>query len=137
MTSLSVKVARELESLPQVMELVEAFFLKVNVDSKVRFSVELALEEIFTNVVRHNSSGKGLIGITLGFENDEMIITVTDFDAPRFDPVADSPVVDVEAPLEERTAGGLGIHLVKKIMDRIEYSHRDRTGTITMHKRVN
>lgn len=137
MTSLSAEVARDLESLTQVMQLVETFFLTANVDLKLRFPVELALEEIFTNVVRHNSSGKGLIGITLGLHDDEMIITVTDFDAPRFDPVADSPVVDVEAPLDGRTAGGLGIHLVKKIMDRIEYSHRNRTGTITLHKRVN
>ena len=137
MNSLTAEVARELESLPQVMQLVETFFLTADVDSKMRFPVELALEEIFTNVVRHNSDGKGLIGITLGLENDEMIITVTDSDTPRFDPVADSPAVDVDAPLAERSAGGLGIHLVKKIMDRIEYSHRDRTGTITLHKRLN
>ena len=137
MNALTAEVARELESLPQVMQLVETFFLTANVDSKVRFPVELALEEVFTNVVRHNSGGKGLIGITLGLANDEMIITVTDFDAPRFDPVKDSPAANVDAPLADRTPGGLGIHLVRKIIDRIEYSHHNRTGTITLHKRVN
>ncbi len=137
MSSLSAEVARELDSLPQIMQLVETFFLTSNVDSKVRFPVELALEEIFTNVVKHNSAGKGLIGIALGVQDGEMIITITDFDTPPFDPIGDAPAVNVNAPLEERTPGGLGIHLVRKIMDRIEYSHRNRTGTITLHKRVN
>jgi anti-sigma regulatory factor (Ser/Thr protein kinase) len=137
MTALSAEVARDLESLSEVMQLVETFFATAKLDPKVRFPVELALEEVFTNVVRHNSRGKGRIGIALAIRGDEMVITVTDFDAPRFDPIGDAPTVDIDAPLEEREAGGLGIHLVRKMMDRIEYSHQNRTGTITLHKRVN
>ena len=66
----------------------------------------------------------------------EIITTITDFDAPHFDPVAEAPDVDVDRPLADRTEGGLGIHLVKRMMDSIEYSHRNRTGTITLRKRL-
>lgn len=133
----SAEVARDIGALPEVMQLVDTFFARTAADPNVRFPVELALEEVFTNVVRHNAVGKGRIRIDLGIRDADLIITVTDFDAPRFDPVADAPAVNVEGPLDERTAGGLGIHLVKKMMDRIEYSHRNRIGTITLHKRMN
>ncbi|HEY3055887.1 MAG TPA: SpoIIE family protein phosphatase [Thermoanaerobaculia bacterium] len=122
---------RNLEELPRVMRLAE------RLDQAVRFPVELALEEIFTNIVKHNPAGKSNIGIDLDIIENEVVITITDFDTPRFDPIADAPEVDIGQTLENRTAGGLGIHLVKKMMDRIEYSHQNRTGTITLRKRMN
>jgi anti-sigma regulatory factor (Ser/Thr protein kinase) len=122
---------RNLEELPRVMRLAE------RLDQAVRFPVELALEEIFTNIVKHNPAGKSNIRIDLDIIENEVVITITDFDTPRFDPIADAPEVDIGQTLENRTAGGLGIHLVKKMMDRIEYSHQNRTGTITLRKRMN
>jgi serine/threonine-protein kinase RsbW len=133
---ISAEVPRDLAALPEVMQLVDTFFATTPADPNVRFPVELALEEIFTNVVKYNALGKGRIKIDLGIRDADLVITITDFDAPRFDPMTDAPEVDVGAPLAERTAGGLGIHLVKKMMDGIEYSHRNRTGTITLRKRM-
>ena len=137
MTQVSADVARNLEALPEVMQLVETFFNTTAADPSVRYPVELALEEIFTNVVRHNSRGSGAIRIDLGIVRGEVVISVTDFDAPRFDPVGDAPLVDAARPLTDRQPGGLGLHLVQKMMDRIEYSHTNRKGTITLHKRMN
>ncbi len=135
--NVSAEVARDIEALPDVMRLVETFFTDTQANPSVRFPVELALEEIFTNVVKYNAAGKGRIRIDLDLRNDDLIVTVTDFDAPRFDPVADAPEAKIDGPLQTRTEGGLGIHLVKKMMDRIEYSHQNRIGTITLHKRMN
>ncbi len=135
--NVSAEVARDIEALPDVMRLVETFFSATDANPSVRYPVELALEEIFTNLVKYNAVGKGRIKIDLDLRNDDVIVTVTDFDAPRFDPVADAPQATVDGPLQTRSVGGLGIHLVKKMMDRIEYSHQNRTGTITLHKRMN
>ena len=66
----------------------------------------------------------------------EIVATVTDFDAPRFDPTTDAPPPGIERQLEQRMPGGLGIHLVRKMIDEIEYSHQNRTATVTLHKRV-
>lgn len=130
--SVSLEVPRDLASLPEVMRAVDAFIS----DQHLRFSVELALEEVFTNVVRHNAGGKGPIRIDLAIQDGELIVRVTDPDTPPFDLDKDAPPVNIDQPLADRTPGGLGIHLVKKMMDRIEYSHRNRTGTITLHKRM-
>jgi sigma-B regulation protein RsbU (phosphoserine phosphatase) len=127
----AIDVERDLNNLPEVMSLASGL------DPNVRFPVELALEEIFTNIVKHNREGKGEIRIELAIVDDDVVVTMTDFDAPRFDPVAEAPEVDIHQPLEMRKEGGLGVHLVKKMMDRIEYSHHNRTSTITLHKRMN
>lgn len=132
----SAAVRREIDALPDVMRLVDDFFATTRADQTVRYPVELALEEIFTNMVKYNAAGKGDIHIDLRLDDHDLVITLTDFDAPRFDPMVEGPEVDVNRPLSERTEGGLGIHLVRRMMDRIEYSHRNRTGRITLHKRL-
>jgi sigma-B regulation protein RsbU (phosphoserine phosphatase) len=125
----SVEVPRQMDALPQVLSIADGL------DAKVRLPIELALEEIFTNAVRHNGEGAGPIRVELAVRGGEVVVRITDFDAARFDIQTDAPAVDIDQPLENRTPGGLGIHLVKKMMDRIEYSHRNRTATITLHKR--
>jgi sigma-B regulation protein RsbU (phosphoserine phosphatase) len=132
----SIEVARRMDALPDVMGIVDMFFADKKADSKLRFAIELSLEEIFTNVVRHNGEGLGPIRVELGIRGNEAVVRITDFDADRFDITTDAPEVDTTRPLHERTPGGLGVHLVKKMMDRIEYSHRNRTGTITLYKEI-
>ena len=128
---------RRIDALQDVMKLVETFFVKMSADPTARYAVELALEEIFTNMVKYNTLGKSDIRVDLAIRDHDLVVTLTDFDTPRFDPVAEAPEVDVSRPLDERREGGLGIHLVKRMMDRIEYSHQNRTGTITLRKRLN
>jgi len=127
---------RDIDELAKVFDLVGRFFAATNVDAAVRYPVELAAEEIFTNLVRHNASGGPRIEVRLRLEDDELSISVTDFDAPPFDIEHDAPETDVDQPLESRTPGGLGLFLVKTMMDRVEYRHENGNGTVTMYKRV-
>ena len=132
----SGSITRDVASLPRVMQLVDDFFSTHDGAEKARYAVELALEEIFTNIVKYNASGAGEITIQLDSRDPDIVITVTDPDAPRFDPFTEAPRVDAGQPLGERVPGGLGIHLVRKMMDGIEYSHANRTATITLRKRM-
>ncbi|HUP50365.1 MAG TPA: ATP-binding protein [Thermoanaerobaculia bacterium] len=132
----SASVTRDLGALAEIARLVDGFFGATAAHPTTRYPIELALEEIFTNMVRHNAAGRSDIRIELDIRDGEVIATVTDFDAPRFDPTTDAPPPAIERQLELRTPGGLGIHLVKKMIDRIEYSHHDRTATVTLHKRA-
>lgn len=127
---------RDLEALPQVMQLAESFFSPLPGSGKVRYAVELALEELFTNMVKYNGEGAGPIRIEIELKNGEVVVRLQDFDAPRFDPFRDAPPFRPDQSLEERKPGGLGLHLVREMMDRIEYSHHNRTSTITLAKRV-
>jgi anti-sigma regulatory factor (Ser/Thr protein kinase) len=133
---MSGNFSRDLLALPQVFELVENFFANAMVDTKVRFPVELSVEEVFTNFVRHNATGADRIGIRLRFDDGNLSIALTDYDAPRFDMTTEAPDPGIDEPLEKRKPGGLGLHLVKKMMDRIEYRHENGAGTVLLSKSV-
>ena len=133
---LSATFRRDIGELAKVFDLVGRFFAATSVDDAVRYPVELAAEEIFTNLVRHNASGGPKIEVRLRLEEDELSLSVTDFDAPRFDIEHDAPATDIDQPLEKRKPGGLGVFLVKTMMDRVEYRHENGNGTVTLYKRV-
>ena len=57
-------------------------------------------------------------------------VIMTDFGVEKFDP-RDAATVDVDAPLDQRTPGGLGLYLVLKMVSSIHYEYRDRTSRIT------
>jgi len=65
-----------------------------------------------------------------------MEITRTDSQARRFDPTTDAPPVDPTLPLAARKPGGLGLHLLKNLMDRIEYHYADPVSTIQLYKKL-
>jgi len=99
-----------------------------------RSTVDFVLEELFTNSVKYGGKD-GEIQVALECGRGEVRLTMTDFDTERFD-LREAPEVDVDRPIHDRTPGGLGIHLIRKIADRIEYDYRDRVGTTTVFKRL-
>ncbi|HEX7707574.1 MAG TPA: ATP-binding protein [Thermoanaerobaculia bacterium] len=133
---MSARFRRDIEALPEVFDLAAQFLSSQQLDSELRFAVDFALEEVFTNFVKYNPGGVSDIGVSLRIEDDQLKLVLTDFDSPRFDPNSDAPVVDINKPLAERKPGGLGVHLVKTMMDRVEYGHEERTSTITLYKRL-
>jgi anti-sigma regulatory factor (Ser/Thr protein kinase) len=127
--------ARRIDALAGVFDLIESFVAPIEGGARALPTLQLAVEEVFVNMVRHNAAGGGEIGIDARCADGEIVVRISDYDSPRFDITA-APAVDTSAPLEARTPGGLGIHLVRKLMDRVEYDHRGRTSTITLHKRM-
>lgn len=105
-------------------------FLATSVDDR---SIDFAVEEIFTNCVRHNATGSGEIEIRVTRNGDEVAVAIRDPDAPPFDLEIEP---DVRATLDQRVPGGLGLYLTRKMMDRVDYTHQDGVGTVTLHKRV-
>lgn len=132
---MSEKFSRDIRALPEVFDLVGRFFTTGSIDPDLRFPVDFVLEEIFTNFVKYNPAGRSDIGITLAADEKHLKVSLTDYDTEPFDPHHDAPKVDVDQALQERTPGRLGVHLVKKLMDRMEYSHEDRVSTITFYKK--
>ncbi|HEY0592904.1 MAG TPA: ATP-binding protein [Thermoanaerobaculia bacterium] len=132
---MSARFRRDVEALGEVFELVDAFFSREALSANLRFPVDLAVEEIFTNFVKYNAGAPSDITVSLRRDRDELVVSLTDSEAVRFDPTR-LPPPDVNAPLAERSPGGLGIHLVKNVMDRVEYEHGDRRSTVTLYKRL-
>lgn len=121
------------DTLQAAADFANEFCAQERLDPAAEFAVGLAIEEIFTNLVKYGRATS--ISIRLQRVDAEIRITLTGFDVDPFDPtLAPSPVVDL--PLAERRPGGLGLHLVRSLMDRMEYAHSDRTSTITLAKRM-
>jgi serine/threonine-protein kinase RsbW len=126
---------RRIESLDQIFIVLNEFINTLKVDQKAAYGLQLAVEEVFTNLVKYNPASTADIEIQLLKQDQEVIIKLLDFDAEEFD-VSKPPAVDPAAPLEKRRAGGLGLYLLHQIMDRVEYHYENRTSTITLVKRL-
>jgi anti-sigma regulatory factor (Ser/Thr protein kinase) len=125
----------EIVSVSRIHGFVRAFFDREKIDSEHLFAVDLAVEEVFTNFVKHGDGGDREIDVELDREKDRLTIRLVDPDSSRFDITA-AAKVDTDLPLEERPVGGLGIHLTRKLMDEIEYAYEDRRSTITLVKKI-
>ena len=127
--------SRTQDALDPIFTFVDEFVAAKNLNEAIVFPIKLTIEELFTNLVRHNSGGKNHITISLDSEDSKLIIQLKDFDVEPFD-ISKVDAVDTDKPLEERKIGGLGMHLVKSIVDKISYEYSDRTMCVTAIKNL-
>jgi len=126
---------RSFEEIQKIVADTEQFFTQENIDESLRMKVDLALEELFVNMVTYNTETICEILIEMKSIDNGIEISLTDHDVNRFDPTA-SGQVDVNAPLVDRTPGGLGLYLVLKMADSINYEYHGRTSKITFTNKV-
>jgi anti-sigma regulatory factor (Ser/Thr protein kinase) len=88
--------------------------------------VDLAVEELFTNMVKYSARSKTEVRIELTGIDGGVEVTLTDYDVDPFD-VTKSPDVDVNRPLDQRRPGGLGLHLIRRLLDSVEYEYTEET----------
>ncbi len=113
---------REIDAIGEVFAFLETFVDGQEIDEKTAFCINLVVEELFTNMVRHNEGGGDRITLSIERRNDRLHLELVDFDVEPFDPkTAEIPAV--EAGIEERRPGGLGIYLVKKMVDELNYNY--------------
>lgn len=107
--------------LERMSEAVSTWCRDNAIPATAEFYVNLALDEIVSNVIRYGwkDDGGHYVHIRLSRLEDNLVVEVED-DAAPFNPLM-VPEVDVNRPLEDRPVGGLGIHLVRNIMDGLEY----------------
>jgi serine/threonine-protein kinase RsbW len=126
-----------LDSVPLLLAFVDEACAQYLLDAESAFAIRLAVDEVCVNLVRHGypPGPAGPIGLTLAREADRVVVTVTDRGRP-FDP-ASAPVPDLSLLADQRPIGGLGWHLVKHMIDHIEYrSDPDGTNRLTLVKRL-
>lgn len=125
------------ESVPLLLAFIDEACAGHGLDAESAFAIRLAVDEVCVNLVRHGYAHgpPGPIGITFGRDADRALVTITDRSRP-FDP-ASAPAPDLASPAEQRPVGGLGWHLVKHMIDHIEYrSDPDGTNRLTLVKRL-
>ena len=124
------KFKRSLDELGNIVTMTAAVFRQEGLPADLRNVVDLATEELFVNMVTYNTESEEDILIQMVPHEHGIEVSLTDYDVARFDPTSAS-AVDVNAPLEERTPGGLGLYLVLKMVDSIHYEYRNRQSKIT------
>ena len=132
----TLRVPNRIEELPVVSETAEALGQEEDWAPDVSYAIVLALEEVATNVVRHGGGEEGTseIEIEVISTDEEVRVEVRDSGKP-FDPFHDAPEPDIDAALEDRTIGGLGVHFVRVLMDEASYRREDGRNHVTMVKR--
>ena len=131
-TELRLKVETRHDELDRVSAAIEDFALEADWPLDLAFKVNLALEEVVINVMNYgHEDGLHEIDIILTTEEDSLTIEIVD-DGRPFDPLHDAPIPDVNAELEDRNIGGLGIHLVRKMMDDVRYRREEGKNHLTL-----
>ena len=135
---LSLRMETTLDELRRIDAVIEEFARAENWSPELEFQVKLVFEEIGINIVNHGHDGDGHheIEIQIISDMDKISVEITD-DARPFNPLTDTPPPDTNASLEDRPEGGLGIHLVRTLMDEVRYRRESGKNLLTLVKRKN
>ena len=133
----AIIMRNDIQQIPTLAEWVD----ELGIPMELNMPVNLALEEAVSNVMLYAYPGRndGKVFVEFAKAKDEqgekLIFTISDSGIP-FDPTA-KPEADITLSAEERAIGGLGIHLVRKLMDEIRYERQDGKNILTLVKILN
>jgi len=125
------------EQLGQVLEMVDSELEKAGCPVKTQMRIDVAVEEIYVNIAHYAyAPGRGPAEIRIAVEGDpaEAFVTFTDWGVP-YNPL-EQKEPDITLPAEDREIGGLGIFMVRKSMDGMEYARREGKNILTLRKRL-
>ncbi|MCL2443520.1 MAG: SpoIIE family protein phosphatase, partial [Treponema sp.] len=129
---IKIDIEAKLENLNIVFDFINNELEKIGYNTDLINKIEIAVEEIFTNIVKYayeDKNGRTIISIST---EGKTRINFEDTGKP-YNPVEQKPP-DLEKDLENREIGGLGVYIVKNIMDSIEYSRQNNKNTLTITK---
>lgn len=106
-----------------------------NIPEKPLFQINLAVDELVTNIINYGyEGGQHKIILIFSLKDDAVTIQIQDR-GKAFNPLT-TPEPDISEPTEKRIIGGLGIHLTKTLMDSIEYERIDDSNIVTLIKKI-
>ena len=113
---------RSFDSLEDIVAFTAAAFADQEIDPELLPAIDFAVEELFTNMVKYSTMSSAAVRIDLARIDGGVQVTLTDYDVDPFD-VTLAPDADIELPIEQRKPGGLGLHLIRRLVDSIEYEY--------------
>ena len=137
---MSAKVSLNIESSPdalnRIVDAIESISLQEEWPPELLFTMNLVLEELGINIIRYayGEDSNETFQIIITSEPSELTVDVIDA-GPPFNPLTDAPEPDTDAPMLDRPIGGLGIHLVKSMMDEVDYKREYDRNHLRLVKR--
>ena len=129
-----IKYTATLDNLHRFIEYARKVAAGVGFNGGEIDQIELALEEGIVNIINYSfPDGDGEVCLECALKNSFFVMTLADDGIP-FNPLEkDDP--DISVPLDERQIGGLGIFLIKNLMDEVDYRYEDGYNKLTLKKR--
>ena len=126
----------DIETIPQLNEFIDSVAEEVGLEMSLTMSLNLALEEAVVNVMEYAypEGQKGNVEIEVTADQQRMTFVITDTGI-AFDPTTKEDA-DTTLSAEERPIGGLGIFMVRQLMDVIEYKRKDNKNVLTLRKKL-
>ncbi|MGJ0514428.1 MAG: ATP-binding protein [Methylomicrobium sp.] len=130
---LDYKVPARLEEIEKLAEAVN----QALPDRDQAFAANLCLEELIINTILYGLKGASgrFVHVQISLSDEWLEIVIKD-DAPRFDPFMQAPKPNLDLDIDERPIGGLGVHIVKTIMDEAHASYDGAGNSIVLRKRL-
>ena len=134
--SYSFELKSDLSELDTLCEELENFGNKFRLSKKLIFEINLALDELFTNIISYGfkDDEEHIIKVTITPQNEELCLCIED-DGIAFNPI-EFKTPDVACSVENCKIGGLGIHIMRKLMDEICYQRCDDKNVLTLRKHL-
>lgn len=130
-----IVLPNDVQEVPKLAAFVDEVCEWMGFDPMLTMQLNLAIEEAVVNVMdyAYPPGTKGEVDIEVKADADELMFTISD-NGVAFDPTAKAEV-DTTLSAEERQIGGLGIHLVRHIMDHVEYERKDGRNILRLSKK--
>ena len=135
-SKVTLDLRNDLSELTKLNHTLTGFVRGHSLPEAVLFDMKLALEEIITNAICHNFTDDLEHRITVSIALQQQVLSAeVEDDGPAFNPLEITPP-DTTLPLEERPVGGLGIHLVRTLMDEVAYRRQNGTNVLVLKKEI-
>ena len=132
--ALTLRIKNAFTEIPTVSETASNWLAERSAPPAADYLTNLALEELITNCIKYgyDDEAEHVIEIELNFSGGELMLTLVD-DGHPFNPL-ELPEPDTDLPVEDRPIGGLGIHLLRKMSDHMEYARLENQNRLTLRK---
>ncbi len=132
----SITLPNDVQTIPKLSEFVDTVCEAAGFDKGLSLQMNLAVEEAVVNVMNYAypKGTKGMVSVDATITDKGLKFVISDNGTP-FDPTAKAEV-DTTLSAEERSIGGLGIHLIRKIMDSVNYEYAEGRNVLTLVKKV-
>ena len=136
MASASAVFVNQKAEIGRLAQFVDRFGEEQHLSADDVMSLNLVLDEVVMNIINHgyDDAGEHQIPVTLALDGDVVTIRVED-DGRPFNPL-DAPPPNLDVPIEERQVGGLGIHIVRSVMDDVEHRRDGGRNVLIMKKTI-
>jgi serine/threonine-protein kinase RsbW len=132
-TRFELTIGSDIAEIPVVLDRFGEALQANGFSAEEILDTQLAVEEAITNVIVHGYRRTGEpISITCQIHHNRVEVRITDA-APRFDPFT-VPEPELEESVEDRSIGGLGVYLIRRVMDEVSYHYRDGRNVLVMVK---